>query len=205
MKFKMFLVVFFAAVLTVSSYSQVHLGIGGEVGINIANLSTTPDLSTSSRTGFIVGGDFEIGFSKMFAVQPEVRFILKGASANDGAGGTIYYKLSYLDIPVLLKVTFPLTEVKPYIFAGPVLGINMAANYEDDNGGNTTTGALQNISGTDFGILFGGGVGFKIAPKIDLFVNFGYQVGLSNLNTNNSNSTAKNNGIQITAGAMFGL
>ncbi len=207
MKFKIFLVLLVSIFITASSYSQVKLSIGAEGGINISNFSGTPDPQSSSRTGLIFGANLDIGFGHYISVQPGLRFIMKGASST-GADGTAFVdKLNYLEIPVLLKATFHLTEVSPYLMAGPILGINMSANEDQtpQGGTTTTTDISQFISGTDFGLLFGGGVGFKIAPKVDLFAQFGYCLGLSNILKNATTSTLKNTGIQLTAGAMFHL
>jgi hypothetical protein len=207
MKLKIFLVAFICILFTSASYSQIKLSIGPEVGINIANLSATPDFSYTSRTGLLFGANLDMGFGHYISVQPGLRFVMKGAGGSDGAGGSFTIKLNYFEIPVLLKVTFPLTEVKPFLFAGPVLGINMSANEDDtpQGGTTTTTDVSNNVSGTDFSILFGGGVGFKVAPKVDLYASFGYQLGLSNILKNNTTTTLKNTGIQITAGAWFHL
>jgi hypothetical protein len=196
--------------LSVNSYSQVKLGLGVEAGLNLANANITPTVTTSGKTGFIIGSFLDINFSRNFSVAPGLRFITKGYVQNftDANGNAITETVSfnYIEIPVLLRVEFPLTEVKPYLFAGPTLAINLAATADDVGGGtSTSTDVSTNISGTDFGLLFGGGVGFKIAPKIDLFASFGYELGLSNILKNNTNSTIKNTGIQLTAGAMFHL
>ncbi len=206
MKFKIFLVACLAVLITSTSYSQLKLAIGGEAGINIANFTGTPDPSTSTRTGLIIGADFSMGFTKYIAIQPGLKFIMKGAS-NSSAAGSVSDKLNYLEIPVLLKVTFPLTEVSPYLIGGPVLAINMSANEDQTpTGGTTTTVDVSNdISGTDFDLLVGGGVGFKVAPRMDIFAQFGYSFGLSNILKNSTTNTLKNNGIQLTAGVMFHL
>jgi hypothetical protein len=211
MKFKIFLVVFVSMFITASSFSQVKLGIGVEGGVNIANVTSTPDISSTSHTGLIIGGFLDIGVSKNLSVVPGLRFIMKGFTftGTDPGNGLTYTatdKGNYLEIPLLLKVTFPLTEVKLYLFGGPELGINLSANQDVTEGGTTTTSDISSyISGTDFGLLFGGGVAFKLAPKTDLFVNVGYSFGLSNIYKNDPNITVKNTGIQLTAGAIFHL
>lgn len=207
MKLKLFLVAFICVLFTSVSYSQVKLSLGVEAGINIASLSATPDFSYTTRTGLIFGANLDMGFGQYISVQPGLRFVMRGAGGSDGAGGSFAIKLNYFEIPVLLKVTFPLTEVKPFLFAGPVLGINMSANQDNtpQGGTSTTTDVSQFISGSDFSILFGGGVAFKVTPKVDLFASFGYQLGLSNILKNNTATTLKNNGILLTAGANFHL
>lgn len=194
-------------VLSTNVFSQgIKLSFGPEAGINIASFTGTPDPQSNSRTGLIVGANMEIGFNKYFSVQPGLRFVMKGSSASV-TGGTITDKLNYLEIPALLKVNFALTEVNPYIMAGPVLAISLSANEDQTptGGTTTTTDVSNNVSGTDFCMMFGGGVGFKVTHKVDLYVQVGYSLGLSNILKNTTTATLKNNGIQITAGAMFGL
>jgi len=195
--------------LSANIYSQrrpIELVLGVEGGINIGNFTGTPDPSSSSRTGLIAGASLEIGFTKNFAIQTGLRFIMKGAQTT-GDGVVYVDKLNYLEIPALIRADFPLSEVEPYLLAGPVLGINMSANEDQTpNGGTTTTVDISNaISGTDFGLLFGGGVEFKLNKKIDLFAQFGYELGLSNILKNATNQTLKNTGIQLTAGVLFDL
>jgi hypothetical protein len=191
---------------TTTTNSQIKLKIGPEAGICIANFTGTPDPTSNSRTGLIFGANLEIGISKYISIQPGLRFVMKGASTTV-TGGTFTDKLNYLEIPALLKVNFALTEVNPYVFAGPVLGVMLSANEDQTpTGGTTTTSDISSLlSGTDFDIMFGAGVGFKIAPKIELYGQFGYSLGLSNILKNATTQTLKNNSIQLTAGAMFAL
>lgn len=203
---KKLLLVLLVIVLTVPAFSQTKLGIGIEGGLNISNWSVSGSTgSFDSRTGLIMGGFLDISLHKNFTVAPGVRFVMKGASFPI-TGGTETDKMNYIEIPVILKACFPLTEVKPYIAAGPVIGFNMSATYDAVGGGQSQSGDFSaNVSSTDFSLLFGGGVEFKIASKTSLFANFGYQLGLSNWIKNNPTVTAKNNCIQLTAGAIFGL
>lgn len=200
---------FFAAVILIltacTAYSQTTLDIGVEAGLNIANITSTPSFTTDARTGFIVGGIVDVGFGKTIGIQSGIRFIMKGYTTTS-QGVTFKEKFNYLEIPVLLKARFPLTEIKPYVFGGPTLGINLAATEEQSNQTQTQNVDVSNsVESMDIGLLFGAGMDFKIATKTSLFVQFGYALGLSNWLKGNTTTTAKNNGIQITAGAKFGM
>jgi hypothetical protein len=186
-------------------YAQPSLQLGVEGGLNIANVSITPSQTSNSRTGLIIGGVLDIGITRSIGVTTGLRYIMKGFQVTNG-GATFTDKLNYLEVPALLKVKFPLTEVKPYLIGGPVLGIRVAASEEQSNGQQTNdVDASSAFESIDFGLLFGGGLDFNIATKTDLFVQFGYSLGLSNIYKLNPQFTVKNYGIQITGGAKFKL
>lgn len=187
-----------------SLYSQgTYLGIEG--GINLSNMSITPDIPTSNgRTCMMVGGFAEIGVSRTFSIRPGARFIMKGIS-NTNNGVTLTDKLSYLEFPVLMKVTFPLTEVKPYILAGPTLGIQLSASTEFNNGQQSQTFDISSAYETiDFGLFFGSGIDFRIANKTEMFIGGGYSLGLTNV-VKVQGVSGKNSGLQFMGGVKFGL
>ena len=198
--------------LSASAYSQkgLELKLGVEGGVNLANVLRTPDIATSSRTGIIAGSFIDIGFSKTISVVPGVYFVAKGWSDNfvDENGNTVTetIKLSYLEIPILVKISLPFSLLKSYLFAGPQMGINLSA-ANDQTGGisPSSTDVSSSIYGTDFGFLVGGMIDIPLNKKMDIFAKFGYPIGLTNIFKNDNSRTIKNVGIHITAGMMFGL
>ncbi|MDQ3020257.1 MAG: PorT family protein [Bacteroidota bacterium] len=194
-------------VITSNARSQ-SIGLGLEAGINIANSKITPKLSTSpdSRTGLIVGGVIDIGINRNISIVSGIRYVMKGAKVTSG-GTTETGKLDYLEFPVLFKYKFPLTEVNPYIILGPTLGINLSAEVETDNGQTTTTEDFkENIESSDFGLLFGAGLDFRVGTMTNLFFQTAYSLGLTDINKiANSTVEIKNYGIQITGGVKFNL
>ncbi len=170
------------------------------------NITPTPAVSTNTRTGIIVGGVLEFGISPNISVVTGLRYVGKGYKQASGVQ-TLDLKADYLEFPVLLKVKFPLTEIKPYLIGGPTIGINVSANEEFNNGVTVvTTDVKKDVESIDFGLLLGAGMDFRVATKTNLFVQFGYSLGLTNSNKAvGSTATAKNYGIQITAGAKFNL
>lgn len=206
MKIRTILLAVLLAVTTVSVYSQSKLSLGFEAGINIANANQTPSTSFGSKTGFIIGGMLDASISPQFSIAPGIRFITKGNSYS-GADGVASNSLSVIEIDALLKVKFPLTEIKPYIFAGPNLGFILSATYSQTPTGGTSSSqdVSSNVETIDFGLMFGGGLDFKVAPTMDIFGQFGYSLGLSNIQKNNPASTTKTTGIQLTTGLRFKL
>lgn len=196
-------ILFFCAV---STNSQSKLSLGFEAGLNIANANTTPSSPFGSKMGFIIGGVLDAPITPSFSLAPGIRFITKGTSYS-GADGVASNSASVIEIDALAKVKFALTEIKPYLFAGPSLGFIMSASYSQTPTGGTssTTDVSSSYETIDFGLMFGGGLDFKMSPTMDLFGQFGYSLGLSNILKNNPGATVKTTGIQITTGLRFKL
>lgn len=193
------LIMFFAAG---TSMSQSRIKLGFEAGLNLANVSFSPSVTTGTRTGLIFGGVIEAGFNPQFALVSGLRYIMKGTEVTS-TNSTTVSKANYLEIPALLKVKFPMTEVKPYLIAGPTLGLKLSASTRTDFG---TTGGNDvdnpNVESTDFGLFFGAGIDFGLNPNVDLYFQPGYSLGLSNV-SKTQGQTAKTNGIQLVAGVKF--
>jgi len=197
MKLKTILVAALLAVSSLTVYSQSKLSLGIEAGLNLANTNQTPSTSFGGKTCFIIGGMLDVPFSPQFSMAPGLRFITKGNSYS-GADGVASNSLSVIELDALIKV-------KSYLFAGPNLGFILSASYSQTPTGGTssTTDISPQVETIDFGLMFGGGLDFKIAPTMDLFGQFGYSLGLSNIQKNNPASTTKTTGIQITTGLRF--
>lgn len=199
-----FLALLLMLALSSNVKSQSSVGLGIEGGLNMSNVTVTPDINSSSRTGFLVGGFVDMGVSDMVHIRSGLRYVTKGFS-NTVNGNTFNDKLSYLEIPALLEVRFPVNMVKPYLTAGPTLGIRLSASEDATNGVQVQNSDVSNVyTSIDFGLYFGGGMDIHVASKTDLFIGVGYSLGLSNI-ANIQNVTGKNNGIQLTSGVKFSL
>jgi hypothetical protein len=188
--------------VTANVFSQTSVGLGLEGGINIANMNMTPDFNTGTRTGLMVGGFVDIGVSRVISIRPGLKYIMKGFSVTQN-NVTLTDKLSYFEIPVLLKASIPLDRIKPYFLAGPTLGIRVSASEELTDGTQVQTSDLgQFVETIDFGLYFGSGMEFRVASNTDIFAGFGYSLGLSNI-SKQTTSVFKNYGIQINGGVKF--
>jgi hypothetical protein len=194
------------AVFSTQSFSQsVKLGIEG--GLNMSNSSFTPELQSSSRTGMMVGGFAEIKVSPVLSIKPGVRYIMKGFSTPNNLGTQTAYKVNYIEIPALLKVTFPLSQVKPYLEAGPSISLRVSANAEQTGLQQVQESDVSQVfESTEFGLYFGSGLDFRVGSNVEMFTSFGYGLGLSNtLTAINNGITGKNNGFRISSGVKFDL
>jgi len=161
------------------------IGYGVKAGLMLANISGSgadslgTDLldvgvTKKMKIGFGGGAFLTYGFSPMFAIQPELLYMMKGAK-YELSGETIKFKGDYLQVPVLLKLS-PQTQgkIKPYFFAGPFVGILLSAKATD--GGSVDI--KDNLKSTEFGVSLGAGVAFPMT-KGAVTVDGRYDLGLS--------------------------
>jgi hypothetical protein len=187
-----YLILVLAVVFCASTVmGQIQLGVIG--GVNMANLSVEDvDEGLKTKTGFAAGAVAVFTVNEMIAIQAEPTYMQKGTKLEI-LDVTVNWKLDYIDIPVLAKVSFGQANVKPYILAGPAVGILLSAKAEDID----VKDAFKSI---DFGVNFGAGVGMLMG-KNTLFLEGQYGLGLANIN--DGEGTIKNKGIQIKAGITF--
>jgi hypothetical protein len=205
------LIIFAVVVLLIASvplYSQTSVKLGFQGGINLANGTVDPDLSTTTRTGMMGGAAFEIEFTDVFSIQPELLYVQKGAKFEDTEMGIPFkatLKFDYIEIPVLLKATFGSSDFKPFVFFGPNLGFNIGSELEIEVMGDTeTVDTKDETEGTDFCLDFGAGGEFPIGQSTDLFISARYSLGLTDI-VKDPDASAKTTGIQIMVGVMFGI
>jgi len=186
---KRLIVILFAIVLlfalTSMASAQGLTGYGLKGGLNLANISEDwsedwDGVDKKMKLGFCVGGFVTYSINEMFAIQPEVLYTQKGAKweAEDWNDTE---KLTYLEIPVLAKVTIPTQgNISPNLFVGPSLGILLSAKYlEEWDGESEETDIKDDMKSTDFGLVFGAGVDIGM-PHSAITVDGRYTLGLTN-------------------------
>ncbi len=189
--------------------AQFHIQIGPKVGLSIANIGgsdadTFLDENLDSRFGFGGGAFFMFQFGKLFAVQPEIYYTMKGATFTT-MDVDITLALDYMEVPVLLKVVIPVegSSVRPSIFAGPVLGFNTTAKVEGEGGGQTASEDVSDfVQSTDFSLVFGGGLGFLVGMH-ELGFDIRYILGLKSFDDSGDGLDIKNTAINFNV--YFGL
>ena len=191
--------------------AQSALSFGPTVGINFATIGgkDADQLvnNLSSKTGLYIGGFMNYQFSDMFALQPEIAYSMKGATAaNQGVNYT--FTLNYIEIPVLLKFYIPIegaTSIKPSLYAGPAFAFNVASNVEaTGNSQSQTVDLSSQTKGFDFGLAFGGGVGFNVGSGV-LDFSLRYTLGMTSFDNSGNNLTLTNGAFSIIAGYAFSI
>lgn len=167
-----------------------------------------------SNTGICAAGFITINITEMFAIQPEVLYIKKGAKyeeAINGETGKLWFNLTYLEIPVLAKIIFPSPGgVKPFLFAGPAVAIKLSTKLKMKVGGDSVEVESEEVNemlkGTDFGLVIGGGVDIGLgAPGTgSISVDIRYSLGLAKIfDVEGEDIKIKNGAFSLMVGYSF--
>jgi len=120
-----------------SNFAQEkYVGIIG--GLNFADLSAKVengrDQLTSTKTLYSFGGLFGFGLNESITIEFEPMFLQKGGEtkAHDSKPD-ISFKMSYLEVPVFLKVSFGKT-LRAHLSAGPTFGYLLKSDVETEAG-----------------------------------------------------------------------
>ncbi len=191
----------------VAASAQITAGVKG--GLNLANMSfdvPNPGTTPTIRTGAAIGGFVGLPVSPAIAIQPEVLFAMKGTNGDVGVPGVEdSLRLTYLDVPVLLRLIVPTTaKAAPFVYAGPTFGFPMSAKetVKVASGMTDERDFESDLKSLEVGIAFGGGVQFR-----RLSIEARFTQGLTNILTaaasDNGTATVKNRVIAILAGFKF--
>jgi|WetSurMetagenome_2_1015567.scaffolds.fasta_scaffold27917_3 hypothetical protein len=196
---KRILFVFLLVFLFVGAISaQGIVGVGPKVGLNFATIGGDGSSQLSTTTKFLFGGFLDYNIVKDFDLQGELLYNTTGASYT---GGNL--SASYLEIVTLAKYNIPVDKsVKIFFVAGPQLGIKLSANNHTDANG-TDTDISSVVSGTDFDIVIGSGVAFKVGTG-SFIADLRYNIGLSNINKSGVASNT-NQVFSLAVGYAFSL
>jgi len=204
------------ALLVAVPLQAQDITVGVKGGLNVADVSTDvadiQELDTSSKTGFVGGAYANFGLGGVFAIQPEVLYSQKGFKATEsGSPLEASFKTNYFEIPVLLKAQFPMTMLRPAVYAGPVVSFETSCKL-GLTGGDTSVDLdcdspeadAGDRKKTDFGGVFGASLDLFVGPLV-LTVDGRYQLGLTNLNDDPDapDESVKNRVWQFMAGVGF--
>ena len=231
-----------------NAFSQTRLGIRG--GLNLANINEdlggtqsfdfegTPleiTLKQSNRTTFNLGGFAEYWFTPMIALQLNILYNQKGFETDGNLNETIIeegipvnvsvdaeetVKLTYLSFPLLVKVAFGESNIKPYLTAGPEIGFLLSgkdyakataeAEAQGIKVGPYTVDQEQDIKdmleSMEFALDFGAGLNYSFG-NIGVFADFIYSLGITKVNKEelDNSDDIKNQNIMINAGIFLGI
>lgn len=147
-----------------------------------------------NRLGFQAGVFANIGFSKLFAFQPELLYSQKGAKTRDVEEK---FRLHYVDVPLVFHVN---TDGF-FLEAGPQVGFLVAAQHQTGN----ISSDITSYKTVDFGYVAGLGYQLKHGLGLGLryngaFTNFPEPV--ANGNTVRQNRV-RNSALQLYATYSF--
>jgi hypothetical protein len=188
----------------VMAQGRVRAGIKG--GLNASSLfyDTQGVSNKNERIGFHVGVFAQAPIGEFFAIQPELLYMTKGASADYnilGINGRNTFRLNYAELPVL--ATFKLGQAVE-LQAGPYVGylLNSNINSNGDFGVGTAAINRDNFNKVDYGLAGGLNVYFGKA-----FIGARYEQGLQRIADRGAARTllgnAKNSVGLISVGFSF--
>lgn len=200
------------AVLTGTSAfaASSDMAAGFQLGANISNFSGSSAGGTSSKTGFIIGGQFEMKLAEMFYFMPGLRYTMKGGTTSATIIGlTVENKttVSYIELPLYMKLKLMEGETfRPFFLLGPNVGFKAGSSSDTTINGVSVASSASAVAfkSIDFAVDFGAGAEFDVDAGMALFLNIVYSLGLTNV-WDATGADLKNNGIQFVAGMNFAL
>ena len=207
MKKYILLALIFTALTSVTFSQGMQLGL--KAGVNFANVVGDDVDGVDSKTGFVGGLFFMYQFNKLFAIQPEAYYTMKGATDEEAFAGEtaeLTISLDYIEIPILFKVLIPIenSPIRPSVFLGPYVAFNTTAKQKLEYMGESQEADIDDVNPTDFGLVFGAGLGFPVGQN-EAGVDFRYGLGLSSLDDSGEDLDIKNSVFNINAYFGFNL
>ena len=210
-----FLLVILISLLCFESFAQT-IGIKG--GLNLSNMFMEADGDKEDlkmNPGFHIGGIVDFQFTDLLSLETGLLLDTKGFKFKEEGSGYSYQEklnLFYLDIPVVLKVSFDVgSNVKIYGAAGPYIGVGLTgkskSEYVDQGNegsdeekikwGNSDDDHLKRL---DYGLEFSAAVEIKA-----ILIGISYDLGLANAFTSSDYDVKiKNRVIRVSIGFWFG-
>jgi len=200
-------------------HAQVSITSGFKGGVHSADLRADdlaealeiPEEFTERRTGIAVGGFVQIDFAGPFALQPEAAYVQKGFDIpdlpNDPNVDAGSLALDYVEIPVLAKLQVPVAgPITPTVFAGPVVNVNVNAEFDEPRLDTDPRDISDFVSGTEIGGHVGAGLDIE-AGVVLLMLDARYTRGLTGVfdedEINDAASDIKNEGFRVSLGIGF--
>jgi len=218
-----------------------NLYIGARIGSNLANQLNdslgayassygTEGITNGIHTGFLAGLQIDRHFDDMWGISAELLYDQKGTQVNYNESftivapknlegpytqtGTSDLTLNYLEVSLLLKVRFGSGDLRPYVFAGPSLGLFLSGKQQDnisytESGSSGTLDTTRSIPGSDTktfdaSIVGGAGAELKLGSDQIIFVDAAYAYGFTNI-AQSSDASVRSRDINLAAGILFPL
>lgn len=138
-------------------------GFGLKTGLNFANLSGS-EVESSSRTGFHLGGYYNVMLTDRVSIQPELQYSTQGATSEDAT-----LRLDYINIPLSLKYYL---NKGLYASGGIEIGLNVNSELE----------FLEEFYEVEANsMVLGLGLGLGYETEKGFIFSFRYNRGLSNV------------------------
>lgn len=201
-----------AALAAPASAQGFHLGAEAGVAVTGQFIETSggAEVGTDPVTGLRGGVSAAYGFGEEehFTLRSGLFYAQKGSSIDVGSGNTLDMGVDYLELPLLAVFNLPVeSRWRPRVYGGGQLGLEVSCDLED-----STTGDVQSCSdagvsttSTDFGLVFGGGLGYAVGESTVLSLDGNYVFGLTNIEEAGLAGETRNRAIQVVASVEMAL
>jgi hypothetical protein len=182
-----------------------HLPVGIWAGVTSATIRGSDATGPTDIAGFSAGVFTQWRLAPHWALQPEVQYTQKGsdevAMTNGGTVYSMHIRLSYVEVPVLLRVEgSPLGPLTPFAVLGPEVAFKTGCGLVLTGlPGDFSCASLPPAESVDYGGIGGAGVAFRLAGRT-YGLSARYDVGLANAFKDNN---ARNRALTILLGTVF--
>lgn len=172
------------------SSAQVVINVGAKAGINFADIRTQAASGPGFRQGFAGGGFVTVDLVGPLAFQSEALYMGKGFRGElIGRPENATLSLSYLEIPLLLKIQAPMVgNSRSNVYAGPALSYKLNESFDVPPSAEGVDEPSEDVArsfdiggsvGIEFGFELGGGL---------LLLDIRFTPGLSDIAVDGNNS-----------------
>jgi hypothetical protein len=200
-----------ASLLAAAPAMAAEVRVGAVGGVNVADMSGVNSFLYRTRWG--AGGVVEVDITQNLALASRPMYVGKGSDGDLAVmpgDVSIAMDLRYVEIPLLVKVSAATGRVRPYLIAGPSLGLLQKAEalrteVLDVDGypiRRESKDATQDTKSTEWSLNAGVGVGLNVGRAYG-FVEGVWAWGLTDVIK--TEGSIKNRGVQFRAGITLRL
>jgi hypothetical protein len=212
-----------ALALALSAPARAEVGIGVLGGSSFASLSQHPaeaGLGFDRHPFFGAGAVADVRLGRRLSLRLEPMFLVKGSGFSIEpdlflfqSRVTARFRLSYLELPLLLRFSSGSGRIRPYVMAGPSYGRLVRARVQgtDTKGKAVDEDVMKEFKRSDLGLGFGAGLVIP-AGRSSTFVQGRYTLGLLNIareqeggGEQEAGTRLENRTIQVMVGVTFPL
>lgn len=175
---------------------------GARLGTSVATLDTDAEsiLDEDNRSGPVFGVFYNRGLG-ILGYQIEVLYTKRGTELT--GGGSL--DLAYVQIPALLKVSVPTGLLRPGLFGGVALAVNVDCEVVENGSSGCSDIAGFDVDDVDLNAVAGADLSVSLAA-VSLWADGRYYVGLSDVGDfEDILDDVKNRSWELTAGVGIPL
>ena len=180
----------------VANAQSTRFGVKAGVGLASVTGDAGSGVTKKSLIGAQAGLMADFGLSDLISFHPELLYSQKGLRV-EGSGFTSQARLSYLDLPLLLRVNAD----GLFFEAGPQVGLLIGQKNEATfNGTTLSSTSTDGTRKVDLGYI--AGVGYQLSSGLEFGVR--YNGGISDLSDPSNSDKSRNSVFQFQVGYLFG-